>query len=89
MMDEHVAHHLAHEHHELVQPQPVDAKPLPPHGEQAGSEVAMRHLQVQPGGWTEPHCVAGSNVAVQAEPLGFNVSPDKTAWLAARSQAAT
>lgn len=38
---------LSHKHHELVQPQPVDAKPFPPHCVQEHREVQESSLQIK------------------------------------------
>ena len=35
---------LSDKHHELVQPQSVNAKPLPPHGAEENSEVKVGNL---------------------------------------------
>jgi hypothetical protein len=44
-MDEELMHELAHEHHELVQAQLVNAKPLPLHCLGKDLEVQQRSLQ--------------------------------------------
>ncbi len=46
-VDEGLLHHLAHKHHELVQPQAVDAEPLPPHGRKEHPEARQCHLEVR------------------------------------------